>query len=55
MNPKQPLWLPPGSIRAVMALLLVAAAVVYDPAKAAELAAVVVAFYFASKLAAGND
>jgi hypothetical protein len=36
-----------------MALALVVAAVAYDPGKVAELAAVVVAFYFASKATQG--
>jgi hypothetical protein len=51
LNPRQPLWLPAGSVRAIMALALVAAVVAVDPSKAADMAAVVVAFYFASKVA----
>lgn len=54
LNPRQPLFLPPGSVRSIIALVLVAAVVAVQPDKAAELASVVVAFYFASKVAASK-
>ncbi len=54
-NPKQPLWLPQGSVRAILALVLVTAVValaflgLITADRLVELAAVVVAFYFAGK------
>jgi len=50
-DPKQPLWLPPGSVRALLALSLVGALIAFDPTKIGELAAVAVGFYFAKALA----
>jgi hypothetical protein len=49
-NPRQPLWLPAGSVRAIMALGLVGAIIAGvggDPVST--LAAAVVAFYFGQK------
>jgi len=59
-DPKQPLWLPAGSIRAILALLLVT--VVCVMAMQARItgeafltiASAVVAFYFGAKLAASK-
>lgn len=55
LNPKQPLWLPQGSVRAILALVLVIAVVglsfaaLVDPEKLVELAVMVIAFYFGAK------
>lgn len=56
-DPKQPLWLPAGSIRALLALVLVVAVVVMgflgriDANKLWDLGAIVVTAYFVSKAA----
>lgn len=57
MNPNQPLWLPPGSVRAVLALMLVGVLsylAVTGQIKAESfigIVAAVVAFYFGTKAA----
>lgn len=54
-DPKQPLWLPQGSVRAILAIALIVSAVALafagkvDPAKIVELAVLVAAFYFAAR------
>lgn len=56
MNPRQPLWLPPGSVRAILALMLVTATIalaflgLLDPGTMATLATAAVAFYFGQKV-----
>jgi len=56
-NPKQPLWLPQGSVRAILALGLVGSVVflavigTVDATRVVELASIVAAFYFAGKAA----
>ena len=55
MNPKEPLWLPRGSVRAILALLLVgvlcwlALTGKLEAAAFGAIVAGVVAYYFASK------
>ena len=57
-DPKQPLWLPVGSVRAIIALVIVAAVVVLafagrlDPKELLPLASLVVGAYFVQKAAA---
>lgn len=50
LNPKQPLWLPQGSVRALMAIALVAAVIAgLGDGPVETLATAVVAFYFGTK------
>lgn len=52
-NKSQPLWLPRGSVRAILAIALVAAVIVGTGGDVIEtLATAVVAFYFGAKVGA---
>ena len=48
-----PLWMPPGSVRSIIALALVAA-LIYGVAGVAELAAAVVGYYFGTRQNGGG-
>lgn len=51
-DPKQPLWLPAGSVRAIIALVLVGAVVLSAPADAiVRIGELVVTAYFVTKAA----
>ena len=52
-NNSQPLWMPQGSVRAILALLIVVAVVAVAPDQVADLAKIVVPAYFVAKVA--ND
>jgi hypothetical protein len=47
----QPLWLPRGSVRAIIALSIIAAVVVFAPETMPDLAKIVVPAYFVAKAA----
>ena len=47
-QPAPPLWMPPGSVRSIIALALVAA-LIYGAAGVTELAAAVVGYYFGTR------
>ena len=63
MNPKEPLWLPRGSVRAVLALLLVApiaiillrSNIAFSADQAIGLASLILAAYFVQKAAKGSE
>lgn len=60
LNPKQPLWLPQGSVRALLAIILIVSTVILavqgqiEARVIAELAGIVAAFYFAAKASEKN-
>lgn len=61
LNPREPLWLPRGSVRAVLALALVTVAATLTlagrdlPESFAGLVVAVVAFYFAGRQTNGKE
>lgn len=59
LDDKSPLWLPPGSVRSIIALALVAAFIVAlflaDVADIKDVVLVVIGFYFGSRTSNGSS